>query len=194
MARSTGSFDAHRTSRGRRAAECVMMLSGLALALVPALYAAYLLENVLPGEPDEPPKSAARMLATEGVVSALFFRWATDASLRNAYRGPSFYEQFGTKRIDVSPAENIYLKMIYAFALGKPRDARAAIACVIVLPVVWLAGSPPLVAFLVPVLVFGVPGALWRRRTRGTIAAGAPVLAAWAAAAVPASLLVMPLF
>jgi hypothetical protein len=332
-------------------------------------YAAYLLENALPGEADDPPKSAARMLATEGVVSALFCRWATDASLCYAYRDDSLYERFGTKRIDLSPEENVYLKMIYAFALGRPRDTRAAIACykqafpedadaldrvvrdvllgqalpappeiwlanaafrtgttlfdqwrnqsrmhtfdlnaaslvdllgvpgisvatardiaagapylglddlcrlpgvtpglygtfermaaemrtlkargsdeegkltisgvlmpylwraltalalatalgawfywmvvrprwfralldgvgasVIVLSLVWLAGLPALAALLVPVLVFGVPGALWRWRTCGTIAAGSRVLTAWAAAAVPASLLVMPLF
>jgi hypothetical protein len=92
-------------------------------------YEAYLIENVLPGGPDDPPKSAARMLETEGVVSALFHRWATDSALQTAYRDDSFYEPFGTRRADVSPAENVYLKMIYAFALGGPRDTRAAIAC-----------------------------------------------------------------
>ena len=92
-------------------------------------YAAYLIENVLPGEPDGPPKAAARLLATEGVVSALFCRWATDAALRGAFRDDAFYEMFGTTRADVQPAENVYLKMIHAFALGMPRDTRAAVAC-----------------------------------------------------------------
>jgi hypothetical protein len=303
------------------------------------------------------------------VVSALFYQWATDSALRNAYRDDSFYEPFGSRRTDVSPAENVYLKMIYAFALGRPRDTRAAIACykrafpdegealdrvvrdallgqliptspeiwlanpafrtgttlfdqwrsqprthtfdlnaaslvdllgvpgvssatagailagapyreladlrraqgmtpslyrtfermaedmralaeqgsdlegkltmsgillpylwralagltlgagfgawlywivgrprwfravlngigasAVVLPVAWLAGTPPFVTLLAPALIFGVPGALWRWRKRRAIGAGSRVLVAWAAAALPAALLTSPLF
>jgi len=327
-------------------------------------YEAYLIENVLPGRPDDPPKPAARMLVTEGVVSDLFYRWATDSALQDAYRDNWFYEPFGTRRADVSPVENVYLKMIYAFALGRPADARAAIACyeqafpdeadaldrivrdvllgqavpaspeiwlanpafrtgttlfdqwrsqprthtfdlnaaslvdllgvpgvsqataraivegtpyqelrdlrrvhgmtpglystfermaeemralkqrgsdseasvtirsvlmpylrkaltalalaaalgawlywiigrprwfravlngagvsVVVLPLAWLGGVSPLVALVVPVVIFGMPGGLWRWRSRGAVGAGVRILAAWAAAALPAVLL-----
>jgi len=87
----------------------------------PDPYAAYLLVNVLPGVPGGRPKNAARMLATEGVVSALFYRWTQWAALRDAYRDEAFYAQFDVSRANVSPLENVYLKLIHVLAERKPR-------------------------------------------------------------------------
>lgn len=87
------------------------------------IYSAYLLENVMPGDAHGRPKSAARMLSTEGVVSALLHRWATSDQLRNHFRDELFYARFGTRREDVAPEENYYLKFFVAFHEKKPQDA-----------------------------------------------------------------------
>jgi hypothetical protein len=78
------------------------------------LHRAYLLDNVLPGDPGGPPKSAARMMATEGVVSALFHRLATSAALRERYRPAAFYARFGVTREQLEPIDNVYLKLFAA--------------------------------------------------------------------------------
>ncbi len=91
------------------------------------VYAAYLIENILPGEPSDPPKTAAQMLATEGVVSTLFWRWATSDALRNRYRDDSFYAPFGVARGEVTPDLNVYLKLFSALHAAKPHSAQAAI-------------------------------------------------------------------
>jgi DNA uptake protein ComE-like DNA-binding protein len=49
-------------------------------------YLAYLLQNLLPGTPGIRPKSAARMLSTEGVIAALMYRWMQRAPLEDGYR------------------------------------------------------------------------------------------------------------
>ncbi|MBI2841335.1 MAG: hypothetical protein HYX75_23715 [Acidobacteria bacterium] len=87
------------------------------------LYSAYLLDNVMPGDPHGPPKSPARMLASEGVISALLHRWATSAELRNRYRDDLFYARFGATRAEVGPAENYFLKSFFAIHEKKPQDA-----------------------------------------------------------------------
>jgi hypothetical protein len=82
--------------------------------------------------------------------------------------------------------------------VGRPRWFRALLngigASAVVLPVAWLAGVSPLVALLVPALIFGVPGALRRWRKRRAIGAASRVLVAWGGAALPAALLTSPLF
>jgi hypothetical protein len=85
------------------------------------LYAAYLLENVLPGAPEGPVRSASRLAATEGAVSALFHRWATDAGLRGSYRETASYEQFGLRAEAVAPLENVYLKIFHVLHRHRPR-------------------------------------------------------------------------
>lgn len=90
-------------------------------------YAAYLLENTLPGPADGQPKSAGQMLATEGVVSTLFWRWGTCAALRNRYREEAFYAAFGARRADIPPDLNVYLKMFFVFERAKPHTTLAAI-------------------------------------------------------------------
>jgi len=89
----------------------------------PDPYAAYLLENILPGEPGGRPKSAARMLSTEGVVATLFWKWATSADLQNRFRDEGFYAQFGTTAADVPPALNVYLKLLHVIHEAKPDTA-----------------------------------------------------------------------
>ncbi len=91
-------------------------------------YAAYLLLSVLPGSAGGRPKDAARMLATEGVVSYLFYRWSQSAELQKSYREDAFYAQFGADRAQVSPLENVYLKLIHAMAQEKPHNTRELIA------------------------------------------------------------------
>jgi len=86
-------------------------------------YPAYLLENLLPGAPDDPVKPAARLFSTEGFVSSLFWRWSSSEALRTRYREPAFYEAFGTTRDAVDPLDNVYLKLFAALAAGRPHDA-----------------------------------------------------------------------
>jgi len=81
-------------------------------------YDAYLLENVMPGDPRGPSRSAGRMLATEGVVSALFARLASDPAIRQAYRDGAFYARFGVEKTQVDPADNAYLKLFAAIHEG----------------------------------------------------------------------------
>lgn len=82
------------------------------------LYRAYLLENILPGPPDARPKSAARMVATEGVVSTLFYRLATSSALRERYGPAELYARFGVQPDALDPIDNVYLKLFAAIHEG----------------------------------------------------------------------------
>ncbi len=82
------------------------------------LYRAYLIENAMPGPIDGTPKSAARMVATEGVVSALFYRLVSSRVLQQQYRDDDFYRQFGVARADLDPVDNVYLKLFAAIKAG----------------------------------------------------------------------------
>jgi DNA uptake protein ComE-like DNA-binding protein len=82
------------------------------------LYRAYLVESTIPGSADGAPKSAGRLLATEGVVSALFYRLATSAPLQRQYRPEDFYAAFGTARAAIDPIDNVYLKLFAAVKAG----------------------------------------------------------------------------
>jgi hypothetical protein len=85
-------------------------------------YPAYLLENIFPAAPNDSPKTLSRIISTEGVVSTLFYRWATSREIRESYREESFYRQFGVSREDVTPLENVYLKLVHALYVSKPQD------------------------------------------------------------------------
>lgn len=89
-------------------------------------YEVYLLENVLPGRADGPPKPAARLLASEGVVSALFHRIVTAAAVRETRRDAAFYGRFGLAAAPADPIENAYLKVFAAIHDGG-HDAAAVI-------------------------------------------------------------------
>jgi hypothetical protein len=90
-------------------------------------YAAYLLENILPGRANDPAKPVARLLSTEGVVAALFWRWATSADLQNRFLDRAFYAQFGTTAADVPPAINVYLKLLHVIHQAKPDTTMALV-------------------------------------------------------------------
>jgi hypothetical protein len=90
-------------------------------------YRAYLLENVLPGETGAPSKSVARMLATEGVVSALFYRLVNDATVQRADAPAETYARFGVERSALTPVEHACLKVFSAIEVGK-FDAAAVVA------------------------------------------------------------------
>jgi hypothetical protein len=64
-------------------------------------------------------KNAHQMLCCEGVCSNMFYRMATDKNMTGRYREPDFYRNFLDKEDsftekDITPKENIYLKIIYA--------------------------------------------------------------------------------
>jgi hypothetical protein len=86
-------------------------------------YRAYLLSNILPGKPGSAPKSAAVMLSTEGVVSSLFYRLVTDATISGRYLSDEFYGQFGAAKSGLGNLENAYLKLFHVFNQRKPADA-----------------------------------------------------------------------
>lgn len=82
------------------------------------VYRAYLFENVLPGRPWDPPKTAARMAVTEGVVSTLFWRIVTDPSIQ-ANRPPAeLLARFGTDADAVDGLDTAYLKVFAAIQQG----------------------------------------------------------------------------
>ena len=81
-------------------------------------YEAYLLENVLPGSPAGAKKSVTRMLATEGVVSALFYRIVTAPNVRETKRDRAFYARFGLDAPPTDALENAYLKVFAAIHDG----------------------------------------------------------------------------
>jgi hypothetical protein len=93
------------------------------LLVSPDKYAAYLYQSVVPAASDDPPKSAAVMLSTEGVVAHLFWRWVTDTALARRPCGAKFYAQFGVQQGNISPGDNAFLKLFVALHAGKPATA-----------------------------------------------------------------------
>ena len=87
------------------------------------LYAAYLLDNVMPGRETAPVKSTPRLLATEGVIASLFSRWMTDTALQQPAPDPAMYARFGTSIERVTPLEHAYLKVFTVLADRQPHDA-----------------------------------------------------------------------
>ncbi len=81
-------------------------------------HAGYLLDNVMPGTADGAVKSAGRLMATEGVVSALFYRFVMSEALQRRYREDGFYRAFGIAAADVDPLDNVYLKLFAAVRDG----------------------------------------------------------------------------
>jgi hypothetical protein len=90
-------------------------------------YGAYLLQNVLPGDPGSPAKNAAVLLSTEAVVASLFWRWTIDDALQHRYRDAGFYEAFGVEPGSVTPFENVYLKLFDVLYRAKPHNTAALI-------------------------------------------------------------------
>jgi len=64
-------------------------------------------------------KNGQQMMASEGVISTLFYRIVNDEQLRNHYREASFYQPFLQADVDhpektISPYENVNLKLFAA--------------------------------------------------------------------------------
>ena len=87
------------------------------------LYAAYLLENILPGEQIAPVKSTPRLLASEGVIASLFWRWVTNPAMQHPAESSAFYARFGTRIEDLSPIGHAYLKLFAVLADRRPDGA-----------------------------------------------------------------------
>ncbi len=81
-------------------------------------YAAYLVENVVPGDPHLPTKSVGRLLSTEGVVSAMFVRLVNAPAIQRVYRDDAFYARFSTSAQDLDGLDNAYLKVFAAIHKG----------------------------------------------------------------------------
>ena len=86
-------------------------------------YAAYLFSNVVPGSANGAAKPATVMLSSEGVVSHLFWRVLTDPALQQRRATDEFYSQFGAASADVTPLDNVFLKLFAALADGRPSTA-----------------------------------------------------------------------
>jgi len=89
--------------------------------------AALLYQAVVPPDSAGTPKNGPQMLASEGLIAALFYQLVNDPRLQQAYREPAFYELFLPPGCDVSwsqtspkelfsPMENVYLKLLQVFA------------------------------------------------------------------------------
>lgn len=89
---------------------------------------AYLLESTLPGDEDGAIKPLAQLLATEGVVSAFFERWANDAELRGTRRDAGFYAQYGAAAEALPPLQNLYLKLLHAVGERRASDVPRLVA------------------------------------------------------------------
>jgi Helix-hairpin-helix motif len=82
-------------------------------------------------------KNGQQMMASEGVISTLFYRIVNDDQLRNHYREPSFYRPFlqdAPRRPEdvITPAENVHLKLFAAMTelRGIKRDQPPMISLV----------------------------------------------------------------
>jgi hypothetical protein len=85
-------------------------------------YREYLYRSVMPGDARGRLKTSREMLSTEGVVSHLFWRWATDGALQRIRRDDAFYASFGTSAAAITPVENVFLKIFHALYVGRPSD------------------------------------------------------------------------
>ena len=93
-----------------------------------SLYRAYLVDSIVPGLGGSAVKSAARGLATEGVVAALMWRLVTDAALQQRVPDDSFYANFGATGSEVRPVENAFLKSFHVLSQRRPHDAASFVA------------------------------------------------------------------
>ena len=74
-------------------------------------------------------KNAQEMMASEGVVATLFYRFVNRENLRNKYREPAFYRQFlevnagadVDPQKEISPYENVNLKLFAAMRQIAPQ-------------------------------------------------------------------------
>jgi hypothetical protein len=89
----------------------------------PDKYDAYLYQSVVLGAPSGPRKPASVMLSSEGVVAYLFWRFASDPALQHRFLDERTCAAFGVTTADLSPLENVYLKLFVALFEGRPATA-----------------------------------------------------------------------
>jgi hypothetical protein len=87
-------------------------------------------------------KNAQEMMASEGVIATLFYRFVNRESLRNKYRDPIFYNQFletnaakgADPQKEISPYENVNLKLFAALRRIAPLagDSRRPLAIALI--------------------------------------------------------------
>ncbi len=89
----------------------------------PDKYSAYLYQSVVPGATTDPGKPASVMLSTEGVIAHLFWRFVSDTALQGRFLDDRTCAAFGVTNADLSPLENVYLKLFVALFEGRPSSA-----------------------------------------------------------------------
>jgi len=96
-------------------------LPALALQPDPDRYRLYLDSETSVDFLSDELKNAQEMMACEGVIATLFYRWVNDDRLRNQYREAGFYQQFlspGVSSAEITkaipPYENANLKLFAA--------------------------------------------------------------------------------
>ena len=89
----------------------------------PDKYHAYLYQSVVLGAPSGARKPAPVMLSSEGVVAHLFWRFVSDPALQRRFLDERTCAAFGVTTADLSPLENVYLKLFVAFFEGRPATA-----------------------------------------------------------------------
>lgn len=61
-------------------------------------------------------KNGNQILSSEGAIASLFYHIYQRETLQQNFQPPAFYEQFNTRREDVTPLENLYLKILSVMA------------------------------------------------------------------------------
>lgn len=64
-------------------------------------------------------KSGTQMMASEGVISAIFYQIYENKVFMNSYLQEKFYRQFGTVKENINPLINLYLKILYILSKTK---------------------------------------------------------------------------
>ncbi len=61
-------------------------------------------------------KNGNQMMASEGVISSVFYQIYQHELFKNAFLDNSFYSQFGIDKEDIDPLTNLYLKIVFAIS------------------------------------------------------------------------------
>lgn len=90
-------------------------------------YRAYLADRALPGTIGGEARSPQQMMAIEGVVSHIFWRWVRSPEMGRHLAAPEFYASYGTDGRSLDPVENMYLKIFAAAETAQAADLPALI-------------------------------------------------------------------
>lgn len=61
-------------------------------------------------------KSGSQMLSSEGVISSIFYQIYKRVIFKNSFADNDFYHRFGVDKKDVSPMQNLYLKILFVLS------------------------------------------------------------------------------